>query len=234
MARKQPGAAREYLEALGEDATPSVLPMFPMDVTDPAQLARIAVSSCDDELARAAVTIGEHRARLNPDVASITGTAAHALGLVHHGELELRNAVELLGTSPRPLAHASALEDLGCALLDREERAEGIERLGQALELYVRAGATWDAARVRGRLRSLGVRRRVVAPTRPDGGWAGLTDSELAVVRMVAEGITNREVAERLFVSPHTVNSHLRHAFTKLGVNSRVELARVASHQDSR
>ena len=51
------------------------------------------------------------------------------------------------------------------------------------------------------------------------------------MVRLVSEGRTNREVAERLFVSPHTVNSHLRHVFSKLGVNSRVELARLAAHR---
>ena len=55
-----------------------------------------------------------------------------------------------------------------------------------------------------------------------------MTTSELTVARLVAEGLTNREVAERLFVSPHTVNSHLRHVFTKLRINSRVELARRA------
>jgi DNA-binding CsgD family transcriptional regulator len=55
-----------------------------------------------------------------------------------------------------------------------------------------------------------------------------MTASELTVARLVAEGLTNREVADRLFVSPHTVNSHLRHIFTKLGINSRVELARLA------
>jgi DNA-binding CsgD family transcriptional regulator len=55
--------------------------------------------------------------------------------------------------------------------------------------------------------------------------WADLTQSELAVVRLVAEGATNRQAAERLYVSPHTVHSHLRHAFTKLGIRSRVELA---------
>ncbi|MEU7834216.1 MULTISPECIES: helix-turn-helix transcriptional regulator [unclassified Nonomuraea] len=46
------------------------------------------------------------------------------------------------------------------------------------------------------------------------------------MARLVAEGLTNREVATALFVSPHTVDSHLRHAFAKLGVNSRVELTR--------
>ena len=58
-----------------------------------------------------------------------------------------------------------------------------------------------------------------------------MTDSELAVARLVAQGLTNREVAERLFVSPHTVNSHLRQIFAKLEVNSRVALTRLANDQ---
>jgi DNA-binding CsgD family transcriptional regulator len=56
-----------------------------------------------------------------------------------------------------------------------------------------------------------------------------MTDSELTVARLVAQGFTNREVAEQLFVSPHTVSSHLRHVFAKVGVNSRVELTRQAA-----
>ena len=60
-------------------------------------------------------------------------------------------------------------------------------------------------------------------------GWAALTESELTVVRLVADGLTNREVAERLYVSPHTVSGHLRHAFEKLGINSRVVLTRLAA-----
>ena len=57
---------------------------------------------------------------------------------------------------------------------------------------------------------------------------AGLTSSELSVVRLVADGLTNREVAERLYVSPHTVSGHLRHAFEKLSISSRVTLSRLA------
>jgi DNA-binding CsgD family transcriptional regulator len=52
------------------------------------------------------------------------------------------------------------------------------------------------------------------------------------VVRLVVQGLTNREVAERLFLSPHTVSTHLRHAFEKLHLNSRVELTRLAGRQD--
>jgi len=59
-----------------------------------------------------------------------------------------------------------------------------------------------------------------------------MTDSELAVARLVAQGLSNREVAERLFVSPHTVSSHLRHVFAKLDVNSRFELTRLAALHD--
>jgi DNA-binding CsgD family transcriptional regulator len=63
-------------------------------------------------------------------------------------------------------------------------------------------------------------------------GWTALTTSEATVAGLVAEGLTNREVAERLFLSPHTVSSHLRHVFGKLGINSRVELARLARDQE--
>jgi DNA-binding CsgD family transcriptional regulator len=100
------------------------------------------------------------------------------------------------------------------------------------LEIYARCGASWDGRRVRGRLRELGVRRRIAATDRPTSGWAGMTDSELEVVRRVSAGMTNREVAEQLFVSTHTVSTHLRHVFTKLGISSRVELARIAAEHD--
>jgi DNA-binding CsgD family transcriptional regulator len=78
----------------------------------------------------------------------------------------------------------------------------------------------------------LGVRRRIATTERPARGWAGMTDSELEVVRRVSAGMTNREVAERLFVSTHTVSTHLRHVFAKLGISSRVELARIAAEHD--
>ena len=99
--------------------------------------------------------------------------------------------------------------------------------------LFGDAGAVWDAGRLRGRLRALGVRRRLVAAQRPTSGWAALTDSEGAVARLVAEGLTNREVAAKLFVSHHTVSGHLRSLFNKLAINSRVELTRLVTLNDS-
>ena len=116
---------------------------------------------------------------------------------------------------------------MGVALIATDREA-AIDALGRTLALHTELGATWDARRVRNRLRELGVRRRLVTTEPETSGWAAMTTSELAVARLVAEGLTNREVAERLFVSPHTVNSHLRHVFAKIGINSRVELARLA------
>jgi DNA-binding CsgD family transcriptional regulator len=92
-------------------------------------------------------------------------------------------------------------------------------------------GAHWDAARVRRRLRELGVRRRFASVGTPRSGWATLTTAETAVADLVCEGRTNRHIGEQLFVSPHTVNTHLRHIFEKLSVNSRVELTRAAAER---
>jgi DNA-binding CsgD family transcriptional regulator len=73
--------------------------------------------------------------------------------------------------------------------------------------------------------RPCGRRRR----TSPRSGWASLTESERRLAQLVAEGMTNKQAATRLFVSHHTVDAHLRHIFAKLGLNSRVELARVVA-----
>jgi DNA-binding CsgD family transcriptional regulator len=64
---------------------------------------------------------------------------------------------------------------------------------------------------------------------RPSTGWGSLTPTELDVVRLVAEGIPNKDIATRLFISPRTVQSHLRHVYNKLGLTSRVQLAQEAA-----
>ena len=228
MADGDPLRARECLCFLGEKERMSVLPLFPMDVTDEIQLIRIALATDDTELAEHAVGTARRRSHLNRDVRSLEAAAAHATGLINHSEKDLAEAVGLYEKGPRPLALASALEDLGGVAVDTGGASRGIGAFSRALVLYAEAGASWDAGRVRQRLRSLGVRRRVVPAQRPDTGWAAMTGSELAVARLVAQGLTNREVAERLFISPHTVSGHLRHVFMKLRVNSRVDLARIA------
>jgi DNA-binding CsgD family transcriptional regulator len=233
MAAGDPGAARGWLCALGEDQRTAILPLFPIDVTDEPQLVRIALAADDDELAAVTAAQADRRAQLNPRVPTIVATAAHACGLLRANITDLERAVGLFATGPRPLARASALEDLGVARARACATDSAIEALDGALALYTEAGASWDAGRVRGRLRDHGVRRRLVARERADTGWGAMTDSELAVARRVAQGLTNREVAEQLFVSPHTVSSHLRSIFAKLDINSRLELARIAAEHDT-
>jgi DNA-binding CsgD family transcriptional regulator len=60
-------------------------------------------------------------------------------------------------------------------------------------------------------------------------GWASLTPTELDVVRLVSAGLTNDDIATRLFISPRTVQTHLTHVYTKLSLNSRVQLAQEAA-----
>ncbi|HEX2401942.1 MAG TPA: LuxR C-terminal-related transcriptional regulator, partial [Mycobacterium sp.] len=66
---------------------------------------------------------------------------------------------------------------------------------------------------------------------RPSSGWAALTPAELDVTRLVREGLANKDIAARLFVSPRTVETHLTHVYTKLGLSSRVQLAQEAARR---
>jgi DNA-binding CsgD family transcriptional regulator/tetratricopeptide (TPR) repeat protein len=227
MARGDAEAAGRWLRAPADPDGRAILPRFPLDIADEVLLAQIARATQDDGLAQLARHTSRRRAELNAGIDSIAATAAHVRGLLEPNHTDLRAAVELFERARRPLELAAALEDLGAELTPTDREA-AIDVLGRTLALYTELGATWDARRVRSRLRELGIRRRLVTTEPEASGWAALTTSELTVARLVAEGLTNREVAERLFVSPHTVNSHLRRVFSKLGINTRVELARIA------
>jgi DNA-binding NarL/FixJ family response regulator len=99
----------------------------------------------------------------------------------------------------------------------------------EAGRLASASGAGRDQERIRRRLRRLGVRTGPVRNhTAGPQGLGSLTDSERKLIPFVVEGLTNRAIADRLYVSVHTVNTHMKHIFTKLGINSRVELTRLA------
>ena len=133
-----------------------------------------------------------------------------------------------LHSSPRPLLYAAAAEDAGVELARTDRGEEALGQLNAAFDTYLHHEAVADARRVGRELRRLGVQRRIVSQPRAKAGWDSLTDSELKVVKLIAQGATNRSVAEQLRVSPHTVRAHLRNAFAKLGVSSRVELSQLA------
>ncbi|MFD8565499.1 AAA family ATPase [Streptomyces sp. NPDC059639] len=212
----------------------TVHPEFPVpiDPMDQPTFVRIALRAGDRQRAAEAVEVARLRAEANPRFASLAAAAAHARGLLaQDGEL-LAEAVGLHRGSQRPIAVASACEDAGRVLL-KSSPVRGGRYLREALRLYEECGADWHAERVRRRLAPPGNRTKPAARTRSRStGWASLSQGELHVARLVAGGATNREVAEQLFVSPHTVNTYVRRSFKKLGITSRVELVRMAMEQD--
>jgi DNA-binding CsgD family transcriptional regulator len=113
----------------------------------------------------------------------------------------------------------------------RRGRGPGPRRRGldAALAGYQRMGAVPDRDRAMGRLRALGLRRSSRDAHRAaDFGWASLTATENRIAALVRDGLTNREIGTRLFVSPRTVQTHVSHILQKTGLRSRVEIARAA------
>jgi DNA-binding CsgD family transcriptional regulator len=229
MALGNPRDAHQWLCALGDAERLSIFPLFPHDVANDPELARIALAVGDDELVTNVIAAAERRHQLNPQVRSLEACAAHVRGLAQRSSTDVEAAVVLLRNVSRPLALASALEDFGRLRIDDGATEDGIDAFDQALAINVEVGASWDAARVRSRLRRLGIRRRIVAADGPHTGWEALTRAEVQVAQLATEGRTNREIAEQLFVSPHTVSAHLRSIFDKMGVRSRVELTRAVA-----
>ncbi|MFB7513197.1 AAA family ATPase [Streptomyces sp. NPDC056144] len=201
-----------------------------VDPADAPVLVRLALRAGALDRAAQTVAQAERRAALNPGFPFLAATAAHARGLLDNDLASLVRAVRLYEDSPRVLARASALEDAGRKLA-ATRKSEAVPYLDTALALYERAGADREVARVRRRLRAAGVRKRP-SPAVPDSAWPELTAAETRVVRLVAQGLTNQQTAERLSLSPHTVGSHLRRAFTKVDVTSRTELTRLVRQRD--
>jgi DNA-binding CsgD family transcriptional regulator len=223
--------AHRWLCTGGADERLAIFPLFPFEAVDDPQLVRIALAVGDDELAQRTEAQAERRSELNPGVKSLAAVAAHARGISTGTIDDIDTAVRLFADGQRPLALASALEDLGRMRVDAGAIKDGTSAYDRALAITTSAGASWDAARLRRRLRRLGVRRRVLSVERQTTGWGALTAAELGVADLAAEGRTNREIAEKLFISPHTVNTHLRHVFEKLGLRSRLALSKAAEQQ---
>jgi DNA-binding CsgD family transcriptional regulator len=191
-----------------------------------AWLVRVARHAGDDERAGAVTVTVERLAAANPRVPTVVAAATHARGVVDRDAERLAAAAERYRS---PWARASAAEDCAAVRAQRGERAAARSWLERAGEDYLRCGATRDHARIRSRLRDLGVRRRHWSrQDRPVSGWASLTETEHAVAELVAEGLSNQQVAGRMFLSRHTVDFHLRRIFHKLSIDSRVVLARIA------
>jgi DNA-binding CsgD family transcriptional regulator len=152
------------------------------------------------------------------------GAALRAAGVVEGGSdglAMLEEAVDVLADSPAKLEHAKARAELGAGLRRANKRSKAREHLRHAVELATICGATPLVSRAETELLATGARPRRVALS----GVASLTPSERRVAEMAADGPTNREIAQALFVTPKTVEVHLSSVYRKLGITSRSQLA---------
>jgi DNA-binding CsgD family transcriptional regulator len=221
---EQPAAALELLLAAWRDQTLRDNRHFERWLA-PA-LVRLALDLGHTGVAREVTDRAEQSVGLAPGVASVNGAALRCLGLLHGDADLMLRAVELAAVSRRVLDHAATCEDAAEVLAAHQRTAEARSLLDAAIDSYEGIGATAFALRAGARLRRLGGRRGARGSrARALSGWDSLSISERAVAQLVAEGLTNREIAARLFISPHTVNTHLRHTFQKLDVPTRAGLA---------
>jgi DNA-binding CsgD family transcriptional regulator len=146
------------------------------------------------------------------------GIVLRASGLLAGGDEgveRLRESVAVLEDSPARYEHARSLVELGAALRRAGRRADSRHPLQEGMELAHRCGAERLVARAREELLAAGARpRRIVR-----SGFDGLTASERRVVRLAAEGHSNPEIAQALYLSLKTIETHLSNAYSKLGLS---------------
>jgi DNA-binding NarL/FixJ family response regulator len=157
------------------------------------------------------------------DVDRARGHALRALGLLRGGESGLRDlqaAVKAFARSPARVEHGWTQYELGAALRRANRRREARRPLDLALDLALACGAELLAQRCREELKALGARPRSVMLT----GAESLTASERRVCRLASDGLKNTDIAQALFVSLRTVETHLGNSYRKLDITSRAEL----------
>jgi DNA-binding CsgD family transcriptional regulator len=228
-ARQGPAAAIGHLRQACADL--AALPRLLLgDPAVAAWLVRTALAAGDSQLAATVATATEALAAANSGYPAVTAAAAHSKGLLSQDPDRLAQAA---AQYPDPWARASAAEDLAVLRLAHGDRDQAIGHLTQAIHGYQQVGAATDMARIRRRLRKLGVRRRhwTQSASRPVSGWHSLTDIERIASELVAQGLNNQQVANQMYISVHTVAFHMRQIFRKLGIGSRVELARIVLQQ---
>ncbi len=151
------------------------------------------------------------------------GAAKRAAGVVAGGDRGaslLREAIDAFDRGDSTVERARSLADLGALLRRRNRRTEARELLREALDAAHRAGAKPLARQAETELRATGARPRRVVLT----GLDSLTSSERRIAELASQGLTNREIAQTLFITARTVEGHLTSVFRKLMLDSRDEL----------
>ncbi|KAB1902606.1 helix-turn-helix transcriptional regulator [Micromonospora sp. AMSO31t] len=213
----------ELIRCAAADAARSVRPLLLVAQHGP-RLVRALLLLGDGNRARAVADRLAAVAERTP-VPLWQGLAGHAGALVRRDPSALRAAVRSLRATGAGPALADALLDL--ARSPRVRLAEARPAAQEAAARYGRLGAAGDQERAERWDRRLAATRRRPAPGPPGHGLAALTAREAGIAELLAAGATKQQVAGRLYLSFHTVDTHLRAIYAKLGIRNRVQLARL-------
>jgi DNA-binding CsgD family transcriptional regulator len=196
-------------------------------------LVRLAMAAGDRRVAQAAAKACQAEAAAETRPARAAAASLWCDGLLESDPVPLREVVAHYRTAG-PAAHLpGALEDLAVVLAKRGQEDEARAAFNEAVTLYDGLQAHWDIRRAEGRLRSYGIRRTVRGRRRQhaDRGWEALTPTELKIAAMVAGGESTSDIAQGMFMSRRTVQTHISHILAKLGAKGRVDIVREALGQ---
>jgi DNA-binding CsgD family transcriptional regulator len=171
-----------------------------------------------------AVEIAEEGAQRNPDVATLTGLALNMRGLFNRDLDMVAESVQILQHSPRRGLRAAGMEGYSAMLLDAGEREAALHQLDTAWDVYDSMGAHARRAAVQRVMRGAGARRAKWVSDHSESVPRSLTEAERRVAYLIADGHTDKSAAKALGISVNTVGTHLRSTYSKLGVQSRVQL----------
>jgi DNA-binding CsgD family transcriptional regulator len=222
--RVEQGRTAEGLDdflAVGVDLTPGMVtcPGF-LPWRSEAGLAQLALGDHESAERLSAEELELARAFGAPRALGVASRAAGIVAGGTRGELLLREAIDAFERGDARLERARALTDLGAMLRRRNRRTEARALLREALDSAHRLGAGRLAEQAETELRATGARPRRVVLT----GLDSLTASERRIAELASQGLTNREIAQALFVTARTVEGHLTSIFRKLQLDSRNEL----------
>ena len=229
----EPGRALATLAGIWDNCASSGLALeYPAIGAD---LVRLSLAAGDIGRARDVSAAVAEMASGN-EVPWMTGAALRCRGLVEDNAEILQSAVAAYARGARSLGLALTCEDAGAAFARHGQVDRGRPLLEEAIGIYERLDAARDLARAEAVLREAGIRRgRRGKRARPQFGWDSLTPAERMVAGLVAEGLSNPQIGQRLYISGRTVQTHLAHVFAKLDISARAQLAaEVSRHRSSK
>src|SRR5580693_9355252 len=235
-----PLALARSLDCEQGDALPEALGVLTAGFADSTEELEESEDLLPDAV-RLAMTIGDldtakdlagHAAALaaESEIPHRQANALYCSGLLDHEATLLLGAAERYGEASRPLLRAKALEAAAGEFVGTDDRDQARAAFTGAVEVYAALGAVADVARLQARFRAHGIRRGPrTKHRRALTGWDSLTPAEIKIAALVQGGLSNPEIAAKLFLSRRTVATHVSHILKKLDVHSRTDIAREAA-----